>query len=252
MTSYFVTGASRGIGLELARRLASLSTTAHVFAGARNLVSLEKSLTANSKVTPIKLDVLSIADTTAAVETISKITGGSLDVLVVNAGISITDYVAHSSVEELRTTLETNTIAVHRIVQACLPLLRTASAKKIVVLGAASGTFPIASQMASLGMPAAGVYAVSKAATHMLNMLYGVELAQDGVLSVSIHPGLVMTDMSAQVMRNHPEMEEMISQGGLEVITPAESAEGIVKVIEGLSAERSGKLISWQGEILPF
>lgn len=62
--------------------------------------------------------------------------------LLINAAINITDNIVDASVDQLRATLETNTIAVHAIVQAFLPLIRAGSAKKLITLGAATGTFP--------------------------------------------------------------------------------------------------------------
>ena len=252
MTSYLVAGASRGIGLEITRQLSILPTTAYVFACARNPASFPQDITNNTKIHTIKLDVTSSADAAAATDTISKITNGTLGVLVVNAGINITDSVCDASVEQLQKTLETNTVGVHRIIQSCLPLLRAGTAKKIIVLGASSGTFPVAHHLASTGMPAVGAYAVSKAAAHMLTMLYALELAKEGFMTASVHPGVVMTDMAATVMQKHPEMKEAAEKSGTKVLTPVESAVGIVKVIEMLTMGNSGKLISWEGEILSF
>lgn len=152
---------------------------------------------------------------------------------------------ANASTDELRSTLETNTVAVHRIIQASLPLLRAGAVKKIVVIGASSGSHPVAHHMASQGLPAVGAYAVSKAATHMMVMLYGAELANEGFLTASIHPGIVTTDMAGAVMEKHPEMLEMVKSGAFTVISPTESAKGILNVVEELSFENSGKLIDY-------
>lgn len=252
MISYLVAGASRGIGLEITRKLSALPTTAYVFAGARNLTSIPQDLTDNAKIRPVKLDVTSSSDTAAATDTISKTTNGTLGVLIVNAGINITDSVSDASVEQLQATLETNTVGVHRIIQSCLPLLRAGTVKKIVVLGALSGTFPVAHHLASAGMPAVGAYAVSKAAAHMLTMLYGAELSKEGFITASVHPGVVTTDMAMAVMQKHPEMKEAAMKSGMAMITPEESAHGVVDVIGGLNTANSGKLISWEGEILSF
>lgn len=251
-TTYFGAGASRGIGLELTRKLASLSATDHVFAGVRNPSVASGEVFRSTKVTWFKLDVLSENDVNLAAKTIARATNGKLDTLIVNAGINIIDKIVDTSVQELRTTPETNTVAVHRLVQTCLPLLRRGASKKVVILGAASGTFSTANHLASHGMPAVGAYAVSKAATHMLNMLYGAELAKDGILSLSVHPGVVMTGMAEQVMQSHPDIKEMTKQSGMKAITPAESAEGIVRVVEDLSSETSGKLMSWEGHVVPY
>lgn len=252
MISYLVAGASRGIGLEISRKLATLPTTAYVFTGARNPDGLPQDLTENTKIHPVKLDVISSADIAAATETISKTTGGTLSVLIINAGINISDFVSNASAEQLEETLETNTVAVQKVIQAFLPLLRAGPDKKIVTLGALSGTFHVAHHLASKGMPGVGAYAVSKAATHMLMMLYAAELAGEGLKTASIHPGVVMTEMATKIMQKHPEMRETAEKSGMKLLTPVESAEGVVRVIEGLSMVDSGKLISWEGEILSF
>ena len=53
-------------------------------------------------------------------------------------------------------------------------------------------------------MPGVGAYAASKAAAHMLTMLYGAELASEGTLTASVHPGVVMTDMANAIMQKRP------------------------------------------------
>ncbi|KAH8822053.1 hypothetical protein F5884DRAFT_868370 [Xylogone sp. PMI_703] len=252
MTSYLVAGASRGIGLEITRKLSILPTTAYVFACARNPTSIPQELTDHAKIHPVKLDITSSTSTAAAIDTISKTTNGTLGVLIVNAGINIANTVSDASVEQLKETLETNTIAVHRIIQSCLPLLRAGAVRKIVVLGAVSGTFPVAHHLASVGLPASGAYAVSKVAVHMLIMLYAAELAKEGFVTASVHPGTVMTDMAEEVMQKYPKMKQHAEKSNMKLLTPAESADGIVKVIEELTVDNSGKLISWEGEVLAF
>ena len=130
--------------------------------------------------------------------------------------------------------------------------MRKGSIKKIAVLGASTGTFPVAGHMAHMGFPALGMYSVSKAATHMLTMLYGAELAKEGFKTVIIHPGVVTTDMSSSMVRKHPQMKEAIDKGGFKFITPSQSVEGILKVVRELTMDTSWKLISYEGEVVPF
>ena len=252
MTSYLVVGASRGIGLEFVRQLAAASTTSRVFAGCRNPEKLELSFPGAEKTTKVALDVQRQEVIDAALDVIHKANSGTLDVLICNAGIIFPGDTLDTAPEQLAQTLDINTVSVHRIVQAFLPLLRAGSVKKIILLG---GTFgPTQYLTTNRFASATGAYAISKTATHMLGMLYGLELIKEGFITASLHPGIVATDMSAQVMAGMKAAGEGGDHGqggGPQIIQPEDSVRGMVRVMENLQPEQSGKLISWEAEVLP-
>lgn len=189
-TSYFVTGASRGIGQELVTQLASKPDTSVVFAAVRNPSSASQELRSHPKIKVVKLDVISDDDTAAAVETVKASNDGALDVLILNAGAGTTTPMTQSPVAELREYIEVNAISTHRLVIAFLPLLRAGRRKEIIGIGTSSGSFGLSQPLAKQGFPL-GAYGVSKAAMHFLVMLYAAELQREGFKCITFHPGVV-------------------------------------------------------------
>jgi len=146
-----VTGANKGIGLQIAKDLAARGFT--VLVGSRNLEHGEtaaKSVGADARA--IQLDVTNQASIAAAAERIQN-EFGRLDVLVNNAGIShagkpgksLAEIVKSSrpsvaSLDEVRAIFETNVFGVIAVTQAMLPLLREASAARIVNVSSSTGS----------------------------------------------------------------------------------------------------------------
>ena len=79
-------------------------------------------------------------------------------------------------------------------------------------------------------------YRASKAAVNSIMKSMAINLAPRGIIAVAIHPGFVRTKMS----------------GPMAEIEPEDSAVGMIRVIDGLKAEQAGKVIAWNGEILPW
>ena len=186
-----VTGANRGIGLEVVRQLARRGM--RVVLGSRDLEKGEaaaQSLTREGgTVFPRQLDVtdqLSIdrllRDVTADI--------GQLDVLVNNAGILYDTWEQGitADLNVVHTALETNLFGAWRMCQTFLPLLRKSHAGRIVNVSSESGSL---TNMGG-GTPA---YSVSKAALNALTRVLAAELSGTGILANAICPGWVATDM---------------------------------------------------------
>lgn len=251
MPSYFVAGASRGIGLALVERLSAKPSTDIIYAGVRTPETAPSQLVSDSKIRILKLDVLSQADVDAAATAVEK-EAGSLDVFIFNAGAANNGSVVKSDVDQLQAMVDINTVAPHRLIQAFLPLIRKGHVKKIIAIGTAAGSFGIARGLAQAGFPL-GLYGVSKAGLHFLLMLYGAELASEGIVVASIHPGMVETDGARQVFERMGESAQTkIEQIGEKMLSTTESAEGIIQVIDDLTLERSGDLLGVDGSTLPF
>ncbi|MGE5857824.1 MAG: SDR family NAD(P)-dependent oxidoreductase, partial [Solirubrobacterales bacterium] len=129
-----VSGASRGIGAEIARKLAS-DHGFLVFAGARN----PDDVAAREEIEPIRLDVTDQATIDAARERIES-DPGRLDALVNNAGVygdptGAADY----DLGRAHEVLEVNTFGPWRLTQALLPLLRGSSSPRIVNVSSGAG-----------------------------------------------------------------------------------------------------------------
>src|SRR6185436_15146818 len=137
-----VTGANKGIGLEIARQLAREGIA--VFIGARDAqrgrAAAEKLRAEGLDARALQLDVSDDASVAAAAATVER-DAGRLDILVNNAGIAIDDGPpSRVSLSAVRKTYETNVFGVVRTTQAMLPLLRRSNAGRIVNLSSGLGS----------------------------------------------------------------------------------------------------------------
>ena len=186
-----VTGANRGIGLEVARQLAGQGFTTVL--GARDPEKGQAAADAlaadGAQVHPRALDVADAGSVVALAADLKQDFGG-LDVLVNNAAILYDTWQrgVDADLELVREALETNLLGAWRTAQACLPLLRASEQGRIVNVSSESGSL---STMGA-GSPA---YSVSKAALNALTRILAAELRPDGVLVNSVCPGWTATDM---------------------------------------------------------
>ncbi|KAK4699936.1 hypothetical protein P7C70_g6318, partial [Phenoliferia sp. Uapishka_3] len=221
-TTYLITGASRGLGLEFARQLLASSPNNVVIAAARNpstATELQALVKANpGRIESVKLDVSDEQSVEAGVAEVAKSTlgKGGIDVLINNAGVLTAGWksatqtfvsfvesaTAHQlkyprfskprSLADLQKDLQTNLFGVISITHALLPLLREGSQKKI---------WTVSSLCGSLGGslsdgPAAAMYSVSKAAVNMYLVKLARELDEEKFTVIAFHPGYVTTDMN--------------------------------------------------------
>jgi NAD(P)-dependent dehydrogenase (short-subunit alcohol dehydrogenase family) len=186
-----VTGANRGIGLELVRQLARRGFTTVL--GSRDL---EKGRAAAELLGADGIQVearrLDVADADSARELAAELDGeyGRLDVLVNNAAALYDTWQrgVDADLDIVHQALETNLFGAWHTTQACLPLLRRSSHGRIVNVSSGAGSL---SGMGA-GSPA---YSVSKAALNALTRILAAELRSDGILVNSVCPGWVATDM---------------------------------------------------------
>jgi NAD(P)-dependent dehydrogenase (short-subunit alcohol dehydrogenase family) len=176
-----VTGASRGIGEEVARQLAALGLEVVGTGRRAEDVVLDA-------VVPLALDVTDDASVHAAAEAVAAM--GGADVLVNNAGITgrAGTPVLEADLDDVRRTLETNLLGTWRVTQAFAPQLRAGGHGRVV---------NVSTRMASLSEASTGSggYRTSKVALNMLTVTLANELRADGVLVNSVCPGRVRTDM---------------------------------------------------------
>lgn len=140
MATYLITGASRGIGLELTKQLLDLpaSQVSKIFAVARNTDTglLQELVQKHSdRIVPISASVQDNASVQKAVEAVkANLQGKGLDVLVNNAGVM--DHspgkIGSMETDQLTWTLDINVVGVQRVTAAFLPLLEQGTQKKIV------------------------------------------------------------------------------------------------------------------------
>ncbi len=190
-----ISGANRGIGLEIARQLARKGVA--VVLGARDLEkgrAAAKSIALEGYLIDcVRLDIADGASITAAVGDVD-LRHGRIDVLVNNAAILIDGPGGFkSSLFELdadtaRQTFETNVLGPLRLTQAVVPVMQRHNYGRIVNLSSGAGQL---SDMRS-GFPA---YRMSKTALNALTRITAAELASTNIKVNAVCPGWVRTDM---------------------------------------------------------
>ncbi|GKZ66375.1 hypothetical protein AnigIFM50267_011541 [Aspergillus niger] len=202
MSTYLVTGASRGIGLELVRQLAAKTseTFQTIFAAARTSggpLFQELLQQHPDRVIFVPLDVTEKESVKNAVTHVATaLNGKGLDVLINNAGVMTPGTV--EKMDDLEDTLRVNVGGVHLVTREFLPLLRNGNKKRIINIFLFSSTSvgSIQLQPTYRAMPTPS-YKISKAALNMLTVLYSQELEAEGFTVFCVSPGWLKTDMGS-------------------------------------------------------
>jgi len=224
MPTVLITGANRGIGLELARQYAADGWD--VIATARDPKDASE-----LKKLKVRVEALEVTDQKQVKALARKLKDEDIDVLINNAGM-LTGYEAFgkTDTQSWLKTLHVNTVAPLQIAEAFLEHVARSDQKKIV---------SITSGMGSIGRgPEGGAYAYrsSKAGLNMVMATAANDLKSRKVVVAVISPGWVKTDMG----------------GPSAAITPKTSAEGIRKVIAKLRPKTSGHFFNYSGEDIPW
>lgn len=195
-----ITGANKGIGLEIARQLGMQGIT--VLIGARDekrgQEAAEKLHADNIDAHAVLLDVTDNDSIEAAAKHIES-EFGKLDILVNNAGIAV-DRIPPSQldIEVLRRTYDTNFFGVFAVIKAMLPLLRKSDAGRIVNmssgLGSLAQNIDPNYKLAEMKMLA---YNSSKTALNAMTIQFAHELKDTSIKVNSADPGYVATDINA-------------------------------------------------------
>lgn len=232
MKQILITGANRGIGLEMTRQY--IERGDHVFATCRQPDSAtalhELAATHPDRVRVIALDVTSDESVQAAHDAVREHTA-QIDILVNNAGQlrHEADFAAMTP-DTMQHLFNVNAVAVLRVSQAFLDMVKSSDTRMIVHIGSDAGSIGIRQHIKH------GSYAISKAALNMLTKVMANNLAPDGIITVVLHPGWVQTDMG----------------GSSAALTPTESATGLLHVIDGLTPAHNGHYYQWDGSELPW
>lgn len=215
-----VTGAARGIGLELVKRLDAR--------GDAVLGTLRENVEAPG---PGEWDVLDVTKP-ASIRDIVAAHPEPVDLLVCNAGVyldKLNDLETGYPAEMWAETFAVNVTGVFLTVQAFLPRLRAAPAGKVAIIG---------SQMGSDTRAPGGsfIYRASKAAALNLGLNLAADLQPQGIAVGIYHPGWVQTDMGGTVAD----------------ITVAESAADLIRRFDELTLETTGRFLCWDGRDHPY
>ena len=226
MPTVFITGASRGLGLEFARQYAGEGW--RVLAACRAPAQAAALDAIAGDVTVLPLDV---ADRDAVAGLPARLGEGAIDLLINNAGVygrgqslGRIDYAGWESV------LRTNVLGPIAVAEALLPNLRRAGGARIALMS---------SKMGSIADNTSGgtyAYRSSKAALNAAGRSLAHDLAGEGIAVIMLHPGWVRTDMGGA--------------GGL--IDAPESVAGLRRVIAGAEMRHSGRFYAYDGAEIPW
>lgn len=183
MSVWFITGASRGFGLEIVRE--ALSRGDSVIATARNPQAVLDALPdAGDRLLAVALDVHQPEQIKAAVEK-AVAQFGRIDVLVNNAGRGLLSGVEEASDEAVRAVYEVNVFGLLAVTRGVLPQLRAQRSGKV---------FNISSIGGFVAGPGWGVYSSTKFAVEGLSEALGREVAPLGIQVSAIEPGVFRTN----------------------------------------------------------
>jgi NAD(P)-dependent dehydrogenase (short-subunit alcohol dehydrogenase family) len=227
-----VTGANKGIGMEIARQLAEAGLT--VYVGSRDAAR------GKSAVDEIggdaRLLVIDVTDAASIAAAASQV--GSLDILVNNAGISGDGKKAgEADADAFRRVYETNVFGAVAVTNAFLPALRRSPKPRIVNISSGSGslTWATGPQFPHQGTMAA--YRSSKTALNAVTVFYAHALG-DGFKVNALAPGLRRTDLNPVAAASEGD--------------PAEAAAGAVRLALLPDDGPTGEFISWDGTPVPW
>ncbi len=229
MQRIFITGANRGLGLEVVRQY--LERGDHVFAAARKFDAVEQyDGKYKGKLSKITLDVDNLDAITAAAQKV-RAEVDAIDILINNAAINPRTP-AHRQLGSLEAaalehSIHTNAIAPLMLVQAFTDLLKNGKHPKLINITSQQGSLQLKS-----GAGGGYAYSISKVALNMATRLLAGDLASSGVVTMMIHPGWVQTDMG----------------GGGAPLSPHESASSLLNIIDNLTAKDNGRFFNINGQ----
>lgn len=225
MPTVFITGASRGLGLEFARQYAQAGW--RVIATCRNLGGSE----GLPGLPGVETHALDVTDFEAMKALAVKFETCPIDLFLCNAGIFGGDQeFGEVEPQDFARTLNTNLIAPTMLAQAFWPQVAASKGRVMAFLS---------SRMGSMEDNKSGgyyIYRASKAGLNAIVKSLSVDLEAKGILAVALHPGWVKTDMGGEAA----------------LLQPSESIAGLRQVLAGLSQKHSGKFLNYDGLEIPW
>ncbi len=227
-----ITGANRGIGLALARKF--LAEGFRVFACARHPGSSEELRHLRTGPGEIRVFGLDVSQPKSIRGLGGRLAGEVIDILINNAGLYGPEKQELDSLsDDARAWKETFAVNVMGPFLVCRAFVApVARSRRKIMASIGSGLGSISE--ANSGAPY--IYRASKAAVHMVMRGLQADLVQEGILCVAFHPGWVRTRM-----------------GGPEApMEPEESAAELFRTLTSLKREDGGRLLNFDGKVIPW
>lgn len=241
----FITGASKGIGREIALSFAKAGA-ANIAVAARSdfgnirdeIQQAAKSASQSvPKVLVLKLDVTDAQSVEDAASEFAKYCG-HLDILVNNAGIVESPFrpIGKSDQEEWWTTMNVNVRGPYLVTRALLPVLLLGDTKIIINVGSVAQNYIT---------PGASAYGISKLAVARLTEFLDAEYGPSGIIALNLHPGAILTNLGRR-------LPEEMAKAGLMTETEPLPADTVVWLTQNRRKWLSGRYISatWDMEEL--
>jgi len=213
-TTWFITGASRGFGVEIARQ--ALDRGDNVVATARNPSAVEKALPGHEdRLLAVALDVTDEAQAREAVAA-AVARFGRIDVLVNNAGRGLLGAVEEATDAAARAVYDTNVFGVLNVLRAALPVLRAQRSGRILNISSVGGFS---------GSAGWGVYCSTKFAVEGCSEALRTEVAPLGIAVTIVEPGYFRTDFldttSLDAAELHPIDDYAQTSGAMRAAVPS-------------------------------
>jgi len=226
MPTILITGANRGIGLELARQYAAAGWDVIGCCRKPKEADALKALKGN-----VDVKALDVSKPASIEKLAAALKGRAIDVLLNNAGI-LGRRVGFGKAEskEFLSVMQINVLGPLLMAESFWPLVKKSKQKKIVAITSGMGS------IASGANGGSYAYRSSKAALNMIMRNLGNDLSAKGIATAAISPGWVKTDMG----------------GKSAPLAVGDSAAGIIKVIASLDALKSGGFFNYNGDVIPW
>ena len=221
MSTVFVTGANRGIGLEYCRQLQQRGD--QVIAVCRQ---------SSPELDAIDVEIESgvdLANEANRAHLVRRLTGRSLDTVILNAGLLVSMGLDDLDPEAIRRQFEVNALAPLLLARSLVPLMPWGS--RLALMTSRMGSIDDNSSGGSYG------YRMSKVALNIAGKSLAVDLKPDGIAVAILHPGLVRTRMIQFNPRG---------------VSPEQSVRGLLTRIDGLTLDNSGTFWHANGDVLPW
>ncbi|KAK5109753.1 hypothetical protein LTR62_006593 [Meristemomyces frigidus] len=263
MPSWLVVGAARGIGFEFVKQLSATPTNkvVGIIRSQKTADEINALAKQNSNVHVIEADVFDVESLRGAVAKVEKFTDGKLDVLIYNAySIGTPETMMLSPTQltgketalyaEINEAVKGNILGPMLAINACLPLIRKGSEKKIVYITSGAGDVDMTRISRLTGQIG---YAASKAGGNVIIAKYAGELYEEGIKTLSLSPGWVETPATSTltdpaIMAYLMETFGRVQPNLRGMIPAEESISAMLKVIGKLDMETSGAFLSHHGD----